>query len=117
MAQGEERDAGDGVRREQHRPLPPDPVPAAGSRHAGLLREADAMPRLRTIVASLAVVSGLAGAVWAADEPVRDIAPTGALRVAVAVGPAASTFWATRDASGQARGVTVDSPRPRPQNC
>lgn len=33
----------------------------------------------------------------------------GALRVAVAVGPAASTFWATRDpASGAARGVTVE---------
>ena len=66
------------------------------------------MSRLRTIVASLAVLSGLAGLVSAADEPLRDIAPTGALRVAVAVGPAASTFWATRDASGQARGVTVE---------
>jgi polar amino acid transport system substrate-binding protein len=50
---------------------------------------------------------GVAGAT-SAQEP-RDVAPTGALRVAVAVGPAASTFWATRDpASGQARGVTVE---------
>ncbi|MBO0753593.1 MAG: transporter substrate-binding domain-containing protein, partial [Bradyrhizobiaceae bacterium] len=41
--------------------------------------------------------------------PPRDVAPTGALRVAIAVGPAASTFWATRDpGSGAARGVTVE---------
>jgi polar amino acid transport system substrate-binding protein len=37
------------------------------------------------------------------------IAPTGALRVAVAVGPAASAFWTTRDPStGKPRGVTVE---------
>jgi polar amino acid transport system substrate-binding protein len=43
------------------------------------------------------------------DASTHDIAPTGALRVAVAVGPAASTFWATRDpASGEPRGVTVE---------
>jgi polar amino acid transport system substrate-binding protein len=41
--------------------------------------------------------------------PVADIAPTGTLRVAIGVGPAASAFWATRDASsGKARGVTVE---------
>lgn len=38
-----------------------------------------------------------------------EIAPQGALRVAVAVGPSPSAFWATREpASGRARGVTVD---------
>ena len=59
----------------------------------------------------LAVLIGLATPVFAADAPssTRDIAPTGALRVAIAVGPAASTFWATRDpASGEPRGVTVE---------
>ena len=41
--------------------------------------------------------------------PIADIAPKGALRVAIGVGPSASPFWATRDAaSGAARGVTVD---------
>jgi hypothetical protein len=41
-------------------------------------------------------------------EAAGDIAPTGLLRVAVAVGPAASAFWATRDpATGKPRGVTV----------
>ena len=41
-----------------------------------------------------------------------EVAPKGALRVAIGVGPAASPFWATRDpASGMARGVTVDLAR------
>jgi polar amino acid transport system substrate-binding protein len=41
--------------------------------------------------------------------PVSEIAPKGALRVAIGVGPSASPFWATRDAaSGSARGVTVE---------
>ena len=60
---------------------------------------------------ALALLVGATGSVVAADElsSARDIAPTGSLRVAVAVGPAASTFWATRDpASGQPRGVTVE---------
>jgi polar amino acid transport system substrate-binding protein len=40
--------------------------------------------------------------------PVAEIAPRGALRVAVAVGPSPSAFWAVRDpASGRAKGVTV----------
>jgi polar amino acid transport system substrate-binding protein len=45
----------------------------------------------------------------AGAEEARDVAPTGSLRVAVAVGPAASAFWATRDpATGKPRGVTVE---------
>jgi polar amino acid transport system substrate-binding protein len=40
---------------------------------------------------------------------VSDVAPQGALRVAIGLGPSASPFWATRDAtSGSARGVTVE---------
>jgi polar amino acid transport system substrate-binding protein len=64
---------------------------------------------LAKIAAGLALFIGFAGTAFALDDTARDIAPTGALRVAVAVGPAASTFWATRDpSSGQARGVTVE---------
>jgi polar amino acid transport system substrate-binding protein len=66
---------------------------------------------LRKIAAGVALLIGCAGSVIAADElsATRDIAPTGSLRVAIAVGPAASTFWATRDpVSGEARGVTVE---------
>jgi polar amino acid transport system substrate-binding protein len=40
--------------------------------------------------------------------PVGEIAPKGSLRVAVAVGPSPSAFWATRDAAGKAKGVTVE---------
>jgi polar amino acid transport system substrate-binding protein len=67
------------------------------------------MMSLKKIAAGFAVLIGLTGAVFALEDSVREIAPTGALRVAVAVGPAASTFWATRDpSSGAARGVTVE---------
>lgn len=51
----------------------------------------------------------LAACASAPSVPVAEIAPKGALRVAIGVGPAASPFWATRDlASGKPRGVTVD---------
>jgi polar amino acid transport system substrate-binding protein len=49
------------------------------------------------------------GALEVRAEGARDIAPSGTLRVAVAVGPAASAFWTTRDpATGKPRGVTVE---------
>src|SRR5882724_12595389 len=39
----------------------------------------------------------------------RDLAPSGSLRVAIAVGPAASALWCVRDAAtGKARGVPVE---------
>jgi polar amino acid transport system substrate-binding protein len=70
------------------------------------------MSSLMKIAASFALLTGLSAAVAAnnlSSIATRDIAPTGSLRVAIAVGPAASTFWATRDpASGEARGVTVE---------
>jgi polar amino acid transport system substrate-binding protein len=60
-----------------------------------------------TAASALLLAFTIAGAV--AETAVRDVAPTGALRVAIALGPAASTFWATRDPqSGEPRGVTVE---------
>jgi polar amino acid transport system substrate-binding protein len=51
----------------------------------------------------------LAGCVSPPPAVVGDIAPKGALRVAIGIGPSASPFWSTRDAtSGTARGVTVE---------
>src|SRR6266576_1616214 len=39
----------------------------------------------------------------------RDLAPSGSLRVAIAVGPAASALWCVRDAAtGKPRGVPVE---------
>lgn len=45
----------------------------------------------------------------AVDEAIKELAPTGKLRVAVAVGPAASALWCVRDpATGKPRGVPVE---------
>jgi polar amino acid transport system substrate-binding protein len=70
------------------------------------------MSSLMKIAAGIALLTSLSASVAAdsaASIATRDVAPTGSLRVAIAVGPAASTFWATRDAaSGEARGVTVE---------
>src|SRR5262249_28249095 len=45
----------------------------------------------------------------AADDAIKELAPTGKLRVAIAVGPAASALWCVRDpATGKARGVPVE---------
>lgn len=51
----------------------------------------------------------LAGCTVTPSAPVHEIAPKGALRIAVGVGPSPSPFWTTRDPStGSARGVTVE---------
>jgi polar amino acid transport system substrate-binding protein len=43
------------------------------------------------------------------DETIKQLAPTGKLRVGVAVGPAASALWCVRDpATGKPRGVPVE---------
>jgi polar amino acid transport system substrate-binding protein len=49
----------------------------------------------------------------AADDAARrELAPTGAMRVAIGVGPVAGAFYAVRDpATGQYRGVTVELAR------
>ena len=44
-----------------------------------------------------------------ADQTIKELAPTGKLRVGIAVGPAASALWCVRDpATGKARGVPVE---------
>src|SRR5258705_1106061 len=45
----------------------------------------------------------------ATDQAIKELAPTGRLRVGIAVGPAASALWCVRDpATGKPRGVPVD---------
>lgn len=67
------------------------------------------IPPVRLELAVSIALLLLAACANAPVTPVRDIAPTGSLRVAIGVGPAPSAFWATRDpASGRARGVTVE---------
>ncbi len=65
---------------------------------------------MRRALLGLAVLLFAAGGVSGQErgDVIKELAPTGSLRVAVAVGPAASALWATRDpASGKPRGVTV----------
>src|SRR3569832_1641486 len=58
--------------------------------------------------ATLAIVVVLMGADLARADGVKDeIAPTGKLRVAIAISPAGGAFWCTRTANGYA-GVPVD---------
>ena len=67
------------------------------------------MSRHSLVAAALSSMLVIAGAVAAGAEDAHDVAPTGNLRVAVAVGAAASAFWATHDpATGKPRGVTVE---------
>ena len=65
------------------------------------------MLRVTGLTIGFALISTLA---YADGVPAaRTVAPTGSLRVAIGVGPAASEFWATRDGgSGDLRGVTVE---------
>jgi polar amino acid transport system substrate-binding protein len=64
-----------------------------------------------------AVALGMVAAVWwpnigvagAADaDLLKEIAPTGRLRVAIAIAPTPSAFWSTKDASGESRGVPLE---------
>jgi polar amino acid transport system substrate-binding protein len=64
------------------------------------------------LIATLGLVFLATGIASVKADGAGDVAPTGTLRVAVAVGPAASAFWSTRDpASGKPRGVTVELAR------
>jgi polar amino acid transport system substrate-binding protein len=66
------------------------------------------MKAIIAVVVALFAMALPAGCASAPAVRVTDVAPTGKLRAAIGVGPAASAFWATRDpASGQPRGVTV----------
>jgi polar amino acid transport system substrate-binding protein len=56
-----------------------------------------------------ALIMTMASGAGADDAAIKELAPTGKLRVAVAVGPAASALWTVRDpATGKPRGVPVD---------
>ena len=64
------------------------------------------MRRLGSIVAAIALSIG---SVYGQTSMTSELAPTGKLRVAIAVGPAPSALWTIRDAAtGKARGVPVE---------
>jgi polar amino acid transport system substrate-binding protein len=67
------------------------------------------MPRRALNAIALSLLVAASAILGARAEDARVVAPTGALRVAVGVGPAPSPFWTIRDpATGKLRGVTVE---------
>lgn len=63
------------------------------------------LPRMTGLVLGLlAMMSGAAGADALKDE----MAPTGKLRVAIAISPAGGAFWSTKNEAGGYAGVPVD---------
>jgi polar amino acid transport system substrate-binding protein len=61
------------------------------------------------VLGAVASLSGAGSPVSAADaDLLNEIAPTGKLRVAIAVAPTPSAFWSTKDASGETRGVPLE---------
>ena len=64
------------------------------------------MFRLAYFIAAFALTSSFA---FAQSPPLDELAPTGKLRVGIAIAPTGSAFWATKDAAtGKPRGVTID---------
>jgi polar amino acid transport system substrate-binding protein len=61
-------------------------------------------PMAALVLASAMMMAGPAGAEGLKDE----IAPTGKLRVAIAISPAGGAFWSTKTESGGYAGVPVD---------
>jgi polar amino acid transport system substrate-binding protein len=65
----------------------------------------DALPRLVGLFLGVSAMLGTP----ARAEPLKDeIAPTGKLRVAIAISPAGGAFWSTRNEAGGYAGVPVD---------
>jgi polar amino acid transport system substrate-binding protein len=66
------------------------------------------MPSQLPLIASLVVAAALMAGPANADALKDEIAPTGKLRVAIAISPAGGAFWSTKTESGGYAGVPVD---------
>ena len=78
------------------------------SRHSSRRSLLCAAARAALIALAIALQVTMSSLSPAAADPLRDdIAPTGTLRVAIAISPAGGAFWCTRTATGYA-GVPVD---------
>ena len=64
--------------------------------------------RLVMICGFVVAFFAIAKDVRASDEAITQLAPTGTLRVAIAIGPAPSALYTVKDAGGTPRGVAVD---------
>jgi polar amino acid transport system substrate-binding protein len=63
------------------------------------------LPRLAKLVLGLSLMMA---APASADALKDEIAPTGKLRVGIAISPAGSAFWSNKNESGAYAGVPVD---------
>src|SRR4030088_409673 len=70
----------------------------------GIPMSNQSLPRVVGFALSLSMMAVPASADALKDE----IAPTGKLRVAIAISPAGGAFWSTRNEAGGSRGVGVD---------
>jgi len=64
--------------------------------------------RLPRLAGLILVASAMIAAPASADALREEIAPTGKLRVAIAISPAGGAFWSTRNGAGGYAGVPVD---------
>lgn len=66
------------------------------------------MTKLMSCLTAMAALFALGAQADEQAAALRELAPTGTLRVGIGVAPVSSAFWTTRDAaSGEPRGVTV----------
>ena len=63
---------------------------------------------MKTLTPGLILTMLIAGNAAANESDMKDLAPTGKLRVGVVFAPTMSTFFVVKDADGIPRGVTVD---------
>ncbi|HEX3117259.1 MAG TPA: transporter substrate-binding domain-containing protein [Bradyrhizobium sp.] len=69
------------------------------------MSDRSSLPRMAGLILGVAVM--MAGP--ASADPLKDeIAPTGKLRIAIAISPAGGAFWSTRNEAGGYAGVPVD---------
>jgi polar amino acid transport system substrate-binding protein len=87
-------------------------VAFARVRQQGIMIKARLSPLRATPIScllSLVVFLGVMLMAAVADQAIKELVPTGKLRVGIAVGPAASALWCVRDpATGKAKGVPVE---------
>ena len=63
------------------------------------------LPRLAGVILGVSVMMAVPAS---ADALKDEIAPTGKLRVAIAISPAGGAFWSTKNEAGGYAGVPVD---------
>jgi polar amino acid transport system substrate-binding protein len=64
--------------------------------------------RIKALAFGLMLIMPIADSAATNESDMKELAPTGKLRVGVVFAPTMSTFFVVKDADGKARGVTID---------